>query len=599
MFYKLVTPTKDAPKATLRDFLQITPERELSAVKLVSFEPEPSPPRDKSSVDEKKGSFLQNLEITLEKKPNSLSDSDSENHEHSHDGPQSCSGGCSHLHVHDHSTQSFAQEHLRPSKEPSKTFTALRKRYTDFSYVLKLVLKETGHGWRGKDCTCTDKQCKQKFERDSAAVQRIFDGLLANWGPTASKKDRRANLLQDLIVGYQYDASSKTFRQQWFLDGQPVCYNFYLAARGYSHNYVHKHRSLVNKHGGTARSIEDVVSMPKQNVSSPKKDEFIAWLQRYASSVGDYMPDEECVVLPYPKFEGVWLEYKQEKSNREEQNWLSYSYACRIFFEEISNIRLVRSKGSHVCCKVCTSYQMRILKAKTDHERTELKKLRMLHVEKQRQERLFYYANREKAIASPDKYLSIIIDGMDQSKTNIPLFSRKTSDRTWGNRLIGVKVHGIGNFIYVVDQHTPGGANLITEILRLTLLRLDAEGKLPYSDPTLYLQMDNCSENKNQVVFAFLTDLVARSIFDEIHVGFLMVGHTHEDIDQYFSIISSWLRKTEVICPDHLSLKKEIASAFTESKKNKTQAPVILDVNARQLFNYDLYYKQHINPSLC
>ena len=485
------------------------------------------------------------------------------------------------------------------SKEPVKTFTVLKARYADFSYVLKLVLKETGYGWRGKDCTCPNNNCKQKFEQYSAAVQRIYDALLANWGPTASKKDRRANLLQDLMVGNQYDAQSKTFKQQWFIDGQPVCYNFYLAARGYSHNYVHKYRTLVNKHGGTATSIEDFESVPTQNVSSPKKDEFIAWLQGYASSVGDFMPDEECVVLPYPKFEGVWLEYKQEKTNRDEHNWLCYSYACRIFFEEICNIRLVRSKGTHVCCKVCTSYQMRILKAKTDHMRTELKKLRMLHVEKQRQERMFYYANRERAIASPDKYLSIIIDGMDQSKTNIPLFSRKTSDKTWGNRLIGVKVHGIGNFIYIVDQHTPGGANLITEILRLTLLHLDAAGKLPHSDPTLYLQMDNCSENKNQVLFGFLSDLVARRIFDEIHVGFLMVGHTHEDIDQYFSIISSWLRKTEIICPDHISLKKEIESAFAQSKKNKTQVPVIVDVNACQLFNYDLYYKQHINPSLC
>ena len=87
----------------------------------------------------------------------------------------------------------------------------------------------------------------------------------------------------------------------------------------------------------------------------------------------------------------------------------------------------------------------------------------------------------------------------------------------------------------------------MTKILRLTLLHLDADGKLPYSNPTLYLQMDNCSENKNKILFGFLTDLVGRAVFYEIHVGFLMVGHTHEDIDQYFSVISSWLRKTETI----------------------------------------------------
>ena len=245
-------------------------------------------------------------------------------------------------------------------------------------------------------------------------MQRIHDGLVANWGPTASKKDRRSNLLQDLLVGQQYDDSSGKMSQKWFIDGQKVCYNFYLAATGFSHHYVHKHKKLLaNNHGVTAASIDYFVSVPRKNNRSTKKDDFIAWLTEYASSVGDYMPDEESIVLPYPNFKGVWLEYKQEKSRRQENDWLCYSYACRIFFEEISNIRLVRSK---VCCKVCTSYQMRILKAKTDHMRSELKKLRMLHVEKQRQERLFYYGNRERAISSPDKFISIIMDGMDQSK---------------------------------------------------------------------------------------------------------------------------------------------------------------------------------------
>ena len=47
--------------------------------------------------------------------------------------------------------------------------------------------------------------------------------------------------------------------------------------------------------------------------------------------------------------------------------------------------------------------------------------------------------------------------------------------------------------------------------------------------------MDNCSENKNKILFSFLSDLVSRKVFSEINVGFLMVGHTHEDIDQLFN----------------------------------------------------------------
>ena len=168
MFSKLVTPSKERSKATLRDFLvQITPEKEPPSVTFASFEPTLTPSK-KDEVD----SFFKDIEITPEKNSQMPS-------EHLCSGASvSCSGACSQ--DHGHGLKSRGVDHSKPAKEPSKTFTVLRARYTDFSYVLKLVLKETGHGWQGKDCTCADKQCKRKFERDSAAVQRIHDGLVAN-----------------------------------------------------------------------------------------------------------------------------------------------------------------------------------------------------------------------------------------------------------------------------------------------------------------------------------------------------------------------------------------------------------------------------------
>ena len=127
------------------------------------------------------------------------------------------------------------------------------------------------------------------------------------------------------------------------------------------------------------------------------------------------MPNEECIVFPYPKFEGVHLEYKTEMKHIS-CPWICYSCACQNFFEKIANVCLVCSKGPHVCCNICTSYQMQILKAQTDHEHMELKKLRLKNVKKQCLERLHYYV---KAMQSPD-----IVDGMDQSKTNVPILSK-------------------------------------------------------------------------------------------------------------------------------------------------------------------------------
>jgi hypothetical protein len=53
--------------------------------------------------------------------------------------------------------------------------------------------------------------------------------------------------------------------------------------------------------------------------------------------------------------------------------------------------------------------------------------------------------------------------------------------------------------------------------------------------PILNLQLDNaCSDNKNRYTFCFFLLLVAKGVFREVYVNFMLVGHTHEDIDALF-----------------------------------------------------------------
>jgi len=69
----------------------------------------------------------------------------------------------------------------------------------------------------------------------------------------------------------------------------------------------------------------------------------------------------------------------------------------------------------------------------------------------------------------------------------------------------------------------------------------------------LLLQLDNCgSENKNRYLFAYLSLLVARGVFQMVQLGFLMVRHTHEDIDALFSRFSEKLRTNCTFTFPHL-----------------------------------------------
>ncbi|KAL3678715.1 hypothetical protein R1sor_021671 [Riccia sorocarpa] len=61
--------------------------------------------------------------------------------------------------------------------------------------------------------------------------------------------------------------------------------------------------------------------------------------------------------------------------------------------------------------------------------------------------------------------------------------------------------------------------------------------KLP---PHLYIQLDNSAkDNKNWAMMAFCSELIARGCCKTITMSFLLVGHTHEDVDAFFSKVNA------------------------------------------------------------
>ena len=152
------------------------------------------------------------------------------------------------------------------------------------------------------------------------------------------------------------------------------------------------------------------------------------------------------------------------------------------------NIRLTRDTGDFLSCTVCDAYDARIRSAPTDEHRAILIDFKKRHRTKQQTQRLKYYKHKRKAKNDPKRYLSIIIDGMDQKKTNCPVLGRTVKDKPpLTQRVIGVIVHGICRLVYVCDDTVRGGANLIIDILRRTLLYLEERNQLQCINPVLYI----------------------------------------------------------------------------------------------------------------
>ena len=69
---------------------------------------------------------------------------------------------------------------------------------------------------------------------------------------------------------------------------------------------------------------------------------------------------------------------------------------------------------------------------------------------------------------------------------------------------------------------------------------------------------------------AFCSLLIAKRVFKEVTIGFLIVGHTHEDLDAHFSYLSKLLKmKNTYVLAD-------VMKAFMDSQKTTAFMPELV-----------------------
>ncbi len=190
-------------------------------------------------------------------------------------------------------------------------------------------------------------------------------------------------------------------------------------------------------------------------------------------------------------------------------------------------------------------------KASTQKERKEILELRKKHyrlIDAERQEMM---DRQFRAIDNPEQYLFVEMDSMDQDKTSVPRMPREPKQMEDTGKVkfhvTAAKVPSLNRvFEYVYTNNLAHDGNTTVTILDQVLQAVkQTQGFLP---PVLYLQLDNtCRENKNKIMFSYLSLLVKAKVFKKIYLGFLPVGHTHFGCDQVFSRHSIALRRQRTL----------------------------------------------------
>ena len=271
----------------------------------------------------------------------------------------------------------------------------------------------------------------------------------------------------------------------------------------------------------------------------------VIWMKNYFGMHCDVMPTTGRLHLSdnYTRDE-LFRIYKDEMLSQGER-YVCYSQFTRLWKLKFDNVLIPRQVRMGVCV-VCANLKSMIKGAKSDDSQKDIfKRSLMEHRDSQAKERIKAMHHRDKALKFPGRYMCLMIDGMDQKKTCLPHFARLPKDIT---EECLVQMHLVGclsynkvvkPWVFFTYPNVHADPNLTITIIQRVLLAW--VGPLP---PVLYVQLDNTArENKNSSVFGYLTMLVHKGLFKKVKVNFLLVGHTHDHIDQMFSTFSKKLAR--------------------------------------------------------
>jgi hypothetical protein len=270
-------------------------------------------------------------------------------------------------------------------------------------------------------------------------------------------------------------------------------------------------------------------------ITGSKRQKIVEWMEDYEANQGNYMPHLDEVHLPPSSWVDLTeycnaelaafttrvngLEGRPQEGNEwEDVTPETFKQVVQQEFPKIRIPPVQRMSKCDVCTKLKSARERTL-------DRTELKRLkadRDRHLVKVMGERRKYWKHRRKARHDPQRYCSIIIDGIDQAKTTVPFFTITSSEMSRRAaycvkmHVIGALCHGGQPFcqVFFGDPRHETGSNTTLEVLMKILLNLSEQQTLP---EVLYLQGDNCwRENKNQQVLAFYAMLVESGLFRKV-----------------------------------------------------------------------------------
>eukprot|EP00438_Fugacium_kawagutii_P023129 Skav208786 [mRNA] locus=scaffold931:204460:215795:- [translate_table: standard] len=237
-----------------------------------------------------------------------------------------------------------------------------------------------------------------------------------------------------------------------------------------------------------------------------------------------------------------YVKHQEERSGHHRDAW-EEGFGSTLF---------IRPRSQHKSCSTCIRHKLLIAKLGADEEarRQQLLMYRR-HLDRQYRDRMAYWSSRTLSRLGPqssgDRTVVITLDSMDHAKYSYPKgLALQSKDFNSFIRpcltCTAAIIHGYATIIVLAEPYVHQTSSWTCEILAHCM-------HLLAQDPTVDLKRyeviafgDNSSkELKNNAVLRLLSGLTASRRIRRAELRTLQSGHSHEDLDQTFSILSSFL----------------------------------------------------------
>ena len=387
------------------------------------------------------------------------------------------------------------------------------------------------------------------------------------------------------------------------MNSRTVCQEVYIMNNPIGNSTLDEKKARYLAKRATAHNTSEpgwvpVGSVEFDPVNDWKRISIIGWYKYYGKACGDDMPDDDVTIIPACELKDEWGLFCAERHQREH---VHYSYWVETWNNapELAKVRHARRTLNFQHCGLCVEWNAKVAAAYRTGDAakiTEAKSGRSGHHGEARGERACYYVRRECGRDPLTDSVSIILDKWDSAKCTVPYFARKpaawwngVSKNVLAQHVLGVMVHANPKnkvYLFTFNDSVPSGANNNIEGIRRTLCAEFAGRPLPR---TLYIQSDNASDNKCWTVLLFLGMLVYHNYTADVYFSFLLVGHTHEDIDALFAVISRHFRSI----PNHSIAGKTPQSFQEEMSESLSERFVAVCEAMEWVLDWDAHLKPH------